>query len=72
MAEMLKTISLEDLKNIVRGRLAESPSLRQLAPRLNASPATLSLLLTKANIRPGPKLLKALGYKAIVVYQKVK
>lgn len=72
MAAEAKTISLEDLKNIVRGRLAEAPSLRQLAPKLDASPATLSLLLTQAKMKPGPRLLRALGYRAVTVYAKVK
>lgn len=71
MAGEVKTITLEELKNIVRGRLAEAPSARQLAPKLNCSPATLSALLSKPEIRPGPRLLKALGYRKITVYQKV-
>ena len=66
-----KMISLEELKNLVRARLTEAPSLRQLAPKLDASPATVSQLLTKASVKPGPRLLKALGYKAVTVYQKV-
>lgn len=67
-----KTITLTEIKNIVRGRLAEAPSLRQLAPRLGLTASGLSLLLRSDAARPGPTLLRTLGYEAVTVYRRVK
>ena len=43
----------------------------EMAPKLDASPATLSQLLKYPKVKPGPRLLKALGYRAVTVYQKM-
>ncbi len=68
---MAKTISLDDFKNLVRARVTEAPSLRQLAPTLGTTAAALSRLLVHADAKPGPSLLKRLGYRRIEMYERV-
>lgn len=70
MAEV-KRISLEDFKGLVKARVTEGQSLRKVAPTLNVSAMTLSFLLRNRSARPGPRLLRALGYRAVTVYEKV-
>jgi len=71
MAEM-KTITLDELKGLVQARVTDGESLRKVAPTLGASAATLSRLLLHAHVRPGPKLLRVLGYQPVTMYRKVK
>lgn len=66
----IRYISLAELKNILAARLTEAPSLRHLARSMRISPATLSLLMRHDVAEP--RLVKALGYTAVVVYTKVK
>lgn len=67
-----KTITLEDLKGILRARITESTSMRAVSRALGISAATLSSLLLHHGRKPGPKLLSALGYERLEMYRRVK
>ena len=67
----MKTLSLTEFKSIVRARLTEADSLRQLAPTLGTTAATLSRLLSRPETVPGPRLLRVLGYRRVVRYERV-
>ena len=66
----MKTITLADLKGILRARVTEAPSLRAAATPLAITPAWLSKLLTSTR-PPGPKLLRTLGYRRVVLYERI-
>jgi hypothetical protein len=68
---MSKVISLEEFKNLIKARVTEAPSLRQLAPTLGTTAATLSRLLVHDDAKPGPSLLKRMGYRRIEVYEQL-
>jgi predicted DNA-binding protein (UPF0251 family) len=64
-----KTVSLDEIKGLLRARVTEADSQRQCAADLHISHAYLSRLLTTA-LPPGQKVLRAIGYQRIVRYQK--
>ena len=66
----MKTITLTDLKGVVRARVTEASSLRQCARDLGLTAATISSLLCHAKRKPGPKVLRALGYERVERYQR--
>jgi len=55
-----------------RTRIAESTSLRAVSRALGISAATLSSLLLHNGRKPGPKILRALGYERLEMYRRVK
>lgn len=67
----MKTISLAEFKGLVRARVTEAESLRQLATMLGTSAAGISRLLTHSDAVPGPKVLKIFGYRRVTRYEKV-
>ena len=66
----MKTLTLNQLKGILRARVDEAPSLRRLAPSLGMTASGISRLLVHADAKPGPTLLRALGYRKIEMYVK--
>lgn len=64
----MKTLALGDVKNLLRARVTEAASLRACARTLGVSAAHLSNVLVHAQHKPGPKLLRALGYKKVEMY----
>lgn len=67
-----KTITLEELKGILKARITESTSLRAVSRALGISAATLSSLLLHNGRKPGPKILQAMGYERLEMYRRVK
>lgn len=67
----MKTLSLSEFKSILRARVMEADSLRKLAPALGTTAQTLSRLLSKAETVPGPQLLRVLGYRRVVRYERL-
>ncbi len=64
-----KTISLDELKGLLRARVTEADSQRKAATALGITHAYLSKLLCTA-LPPGPKVLDALGYTRVTRYAK--
>lgn len=65
----MKTLTREALISLVRARLTEADTQAQVASDLRISRQTLSQLLT-GRYAPGPRVLKALGYRKVVMYEK--
>lgn len=65
-----KTISFDELKGLLRARVTVSTSLRECARHLEVSPAYLSRILATPNAKIGPRVVTALGYRAITRYEK--
>ncbi len=69
---MKATITLDELKGLVRTKLIEAKTQRAAADKIGISYTTLWSLLRYAHRKPGPRLLKALGYQRVDMYTKVK
>lgn len=70
MSDSYKVITQDELKNVLRARVTESTSMRECARELGVTAAHVSSVLL-GDGRLGPKLLRALGYRSVPMYQKV-
>lgn len=66
----VKTITVDDVRAIVQARVAEAESVRQAAKALKVS-ATSILDVLRGAYPPGPRLLKALGYRRVELYTRL-
>lgn len=69
---MAKALTLDELKGLVRARVTANQSQLIAARELGVSPQVLNSLLLYAHRKPGPMMLRALGYRRVEMYQKVK
>lgn len=69
---MTKVLTGEEVKTILEARLNEAVSLRACAAALGVSPAYLSRVMRARSTRLGPTIVKALGYREVYMYERLK
>ena len=67
----MKLLSHADIRGIVQARLAESESMSACARALGVAKQALWTFLQRESQPVPRRVLKTLGYKAVMMYEKV-
>lgn len=67
----MKTITEDDLLLVLHARVAEAETQAAVAKALGVPKQSLSKTLA-GKLPPGPTLIRALGYRRVVMYTRVK
>lgn len=67
----MKTITEAELLSVLHARVTEADSQSAVAKALGVAKQSLSKTLA-GKLRPGRALVKALGYRRVFMYQRVK